>query len=63
MSPDKRILIDTSVMIDLLRGVDKSMDWIDSINPENRLLSFITVAEIIAGCRNKNEQKKHKSLY
>ncbi|MCF6150662.1 MAG: type II toxin-antitoxin system VapC family toxin [Candidatus Kuenenia sp.] len=58
MPPDKRVLIDTSVMIDFLRGVDKSKDWIDSINPENRLISFLTIAEIAAGCRNKNELKK-----
>lgn len=54
----KKILIDTSIMIDLLRGIDEAMNWIDGIEPENRLLSFITVAELIAGCRNKNEQKK-----
>lgn len=58
MQFEKKVLIDTSIMIDLLRGVYESMNWIDKIEPENRLLSFITVAELIAGCRNKDEQRK-----
>ena len=58
MFPDRKVLVDTSIMVDPLRGVAKSMGWIDGIKPENRLLSFITIAELIAGCRNKNEQKK-----
>lgn len=58
MFPDRKVLVDTSIMVDLLRGVEKSMGWIDSLKPENGLLSFITIAELIAGCRNKNELKK-----
>ncbi len=61
MQFNKKVLIDTSIMIDLLRGVYEAMNWIDKIEPENRLLSFITVAELIAGCRNQDEQKKIES--
>ncbi len=58
MGLNRKILIDTSIMVDLLRGVDRAMHWIDCIEPKFRFLSFITVAELIAGCRNKDEQKK-----
>jgi len=58
MRLDRKILIDTSVMVDLLRGVEMAMNWIDGVEPKNRCLSFITVAELTAGCRNKEEQKK-----
>lgn len=58
MGFDSKVLIDTSVMVDLLRGVNLAMNWIDHIEPKCRFLSFITVAELIAGCRNKDEQKK-----
>ncbi len=44
MFPDRKVLVDTSIMVDLLRGIEKSMGWIDSIKPENRLLSFITIS-------------------
>ena len=58
MAFDKKVLIDTPIMIDLLRGIEKSKNWLDGIETENRLISVVTVAELIAGCRNKNEQKK-----
>ena len=58
MAFDKKVLIDTPIMIDLLRGIEKSKNWLDGIENENRLISVVTVAELIAGCRNKNEQKK-----
>ena len=58
MEPDRRVLIDTSIMVDLFRGLEEAAEWIDSIEGKDRVLSFITVAELIAGCRNKNEQKK-----
>ncbi len=58
MLADNKVLIDTSIMVDLLRGAHKAMDCIDRLAHENRLLSFITVAELLAGCRDKYEQKK-----
>lgn len=58
MGLSRKVLIDTSIMIDLLRGIEQAMNWIDSIKPKHRFLSFITVAELIAGSRNKDEQKK-----
>ncbi|HHT9146344.1 MAG TPA: hypothetical protein ACFYD4_11870 [Candidatus Wunengus sp. YC61] len=52
MAFDKKVLIDTPIMIDLLRGIEKSKNWLDGIETENRLISVVTVAELIAGCRN-----------
>ena len=58
MAFDRKVLLDTSVMVDLLRGVERARYWIDGIAPKCRFLSFITVAELIAGCRNRDEQNK-----
>ena len=58
MGIDREVLRDTKIMVDLLRGIEEAMNWIDCIEPKNRFLSFITIAELIAGCRNKDEQKK-----
>ena len=58
MAFDKKVLIDTPIMIDLLRGIEKSKNWLDGIETENRLISVVTVAELIAGCRNRDEQNK-----
>ena len=58
MAFNKKVIIDTPIMIDLLRGIEKSKNWLDGIETENILISVVTVAELIAGCRNKNEQKK-----
>ncbi len=37
MAFDKKVLIDTPIMIDLLRGIEKSKNWLDGIEIENRL--------------------------
>ena len=50
-------LLDTSILIDLLRGSKPARDWIDSLSENARLISVITAAELLAGCRNRTEQR------
>ncbi len=50
-------LIETSILVDLWRGRTPARQWLDSIFSEERFISVITAAELLAGCRNKNEQR------
>jgi len=50
-------LLDTSIFVDVLRGVGVARDWIDSIPKGQLYLSVITAAELLAGCRSKAEQR------
>ena len=50
-------LIETSIMVDLLRGFPPAKKWIDSLPSGQAAVSFITAAELLAGCRNRREQQ------
>lgn len=50
-------LLDTSILIDLLRGNVRARRWIDSLPILARIVSVITAAELLAGCRNQTEQR------
>lgn len=50
-------LLDTSILVDLLRGHKPARDWIDSVPAVARSISVITAAELLAGCRNRTEQR------
>lgn len=53
------ILLDSDVMIDLLRQYPPAMRWFDALNDEEELLlPGYVVMELIQGCRNKIEQEK-----
>lgn len=55
------ILLDSDVMIDLLRQYPPAMEWFDALNDEEELiLPGYVVMELIQGCRNKVEQEKVK---
>jgi len=54
---ETRWLLDTSILVDLLRGSKIARAWIDSIPEPARMISVITAAELIAGCRNRAEQR------
>jgi len=55
MEPE-RLLIDTDILIDYLRGQPKAIAYLESL-PEPPLLAAITVAELYAGVREGNERK------
>ncbi|MDZ7261595.1 MAG: hypothetical protein ONB05_05755 [candidate division KSB1 bacterium] len=53
------ILLDSDVMIDLLRQYPPAMKWFNSLDDEEEIvLSGYVVMELIQGCRNKTEQEK-----
>jgi len=56
-TPETKWLIDTSILVNVLRGDKSARAWIDAL-PENAgAISVITAAELIAGCRNRTEQR------
>ena len=53
------ILLDSDVMIDLLRQYPPAMKWFDTLDDnEEIVLSGYVVMELIQGCRNKAEQAR-----
>lgn len=51
-------LLDSDIMIDLLRKHPPAMAWLASLNDEEIALPGFVVMELIQGCRNKVEQQK-----
>jgi predicted nucleic acid-binding protein len=55
------ILLDSDVIIDLLRGYPPATDWFDSLDDDETLtLSGFVMFELIQGCINKAEQDRLK---
>ncbi len=54
------ILIDTDVMIDLIRRYSPALAWLESLGEEEIILPGFAVMEIIQGCRSRAEQEKTK---
>jgi len=51
-------LLDTSILIDVLRGYEPAKNWIDSLPEGERHISVITAAELLAGCHDQAEQRR-----
>jgi predicted nucleic acid-binding protein len=54
---DTNWLLDTSILIDILRGQVAARSWVDALALTARHVSVITSAELLAGCRNQREQR------
>ena len=53
------ILLDSDVMIDLLRQYSPAVKWFDTLEDEEEIiLPGYVVMELIQGCRNKTEQER-----
>ncbi len=53
------ILMDSDVMIDLLRQYPAAVEWFDTLEDEEEIiLPGYVVMELIQGCRNKAEQER-----
>lgn len=52
------ILLDTDVMIDLLRNYPTAVAWLDSLGDEEIVLPGYVVMELIQGCNSKADQEK-----
>lgn len=50
-------LLDTSILVDLLRGNVQAARWIDALPVASRWISVITAIELLTGCRNRAEQR------
>jgi predicted nucleic acid-binding protein len=49
------VIIDTTVLVDLLRGSSQARSFLTGVPLEGRLISAVTVAELVEGCRSRRE--------
>lgn len=52
------ILLDTDVMVDLLRKHPLAVAWLDSLENETIGLPGLVAMELVQGCRNRTEQQR-----
>ena len=52
------LLLDTDVMVDLLRQQAPAVGWLDSMQDEEILLPGFVVMELTQGCRTQVDQKR-----
>ncbi|MBM4046906.1 MAG: type II toxin-antitoxin system VapC family toxin [Planctomycetes bacterium] len=52
------VLLDTDVMVDLLREYPPALRWLESLGEEEVVVPGLVVMELIEGCGNKDEQEK-----
>lgn len=50
-------LIETTIVVDVFRGRSEAITWVNSLLPQGRWVSAITYFELLAGCRNRREQR------
>ena len=56
--PISAVLVDTTILVDLLRGYDAAADFLDATRAEENLIcSAVTKAELIVGARTRAELK------
>jgi len=55
------MLLDTCVIIDLLRGKTAALDFVEAL-AGTPALSAVTVTELVAGCRNAKERRAIDAL-
>ena len=58
------LLLDTALLIDLLRGKEQAADFIEYSLERKCVLavSIVSAMELIVGCRNKNEVNQAQNL-
>jgi tRNA(fMet)-specific endonuclease VapC len=52
------LLLDTDVMIDLMRNYQPATAWLDELGMEALALPGVVAMELIQGCRDKTEQRR-----
>lgn len=57
----ERLLIDTDVLVEYLRGRDEAVEYLESLTSD-LYLSVISVAELFAGVRGDKEEKSLEQL-
>lgn len=56
------ILLDTDVMIDVLRDYDPALSWLRSLGAEPVGLPGIVAMELLQGCRDGREQRRVQNV-
>jgi predicted nucleic acid-binding protein len=51
-------LLDTDIMVDVMRQYPPALVWLKSLGEEEVILPGFVVMELIQGCRNKAEQRR-----
>ena len=52
------LILDSDIMIDILRQYPPAIDWLESLGDEEIILPGFVVMELLQGCDNKAEQEK-----
>ena len=52
------MLLDTDVLVDVLRGYPPAISWLASLGAESITLPGLVAMEVLQGCRNLQEQNK-----
>jgi len=55
-------MIDTDVLVDVLRNYPPALAWLRTIRTELIDVSGLTALELLQGCRNRNEQRRVESF-
>ena len=55
------ILLDTDVMIDVLRGHEPARQWLQAMSGQEIGLPGLVAMELLQGCQNTREQKRLES--
>ena len=62
--PDELFIVDTDILIDYSRGIEKAKASIVALESDNRLaISVITQLELMVGCENKQDFKLLKTFF
>lgn len=56
------MLVDTDVMVDVLRRYPAALDWLASLGSEPIGLPGLAAMELLQGCRNRAEEQRAESL-
>ena len=52
------MLLDTDVLVDMLRGYPAAISWLASLGAQPITLPGLVAMEVLQGCRNQEEQNK-----
>ena len=56
------ILVDTDVMVDIIRRHTEAMAWLDSLGIDEIGIPGLVAMELLQGCRNREEQQRLESF-
>jgi hypothetical protein len=55
--PSHERLVDTTILVDLLRWQEAALPWVNGVALQDQWVSVITYLAWLAGCRNRREQR------